>query len=59
MAPYAFVRGQGATVSRYSRCSRPGGGPRVVDTILRNLLAYGVAVTALLAMAGCDAATLR
>ncbi|MFB7782461.1 hypothetical protein ACFC1D_07090 [Streptomyces vinaceus] len=26
-------------------------GPRVVDTILRNLLAYGVAVAALLAMA--------
>ncbi|WP_371644444.1 hypothetical protein OG974_24150 [Streptomyces sp. NBC_00597] len=30
------------------------GGPRVVDTILRNLLAYGVAVAALLALAGGD-----
>ncbi|MCX5199095.1 hypothetical protein OOK31_35305 [Streptomyces sp. NBC_00249] len=28
------------------------GGPRIVDTVLRNLLAYGVLVAALLAMAG-------
>uniref|UniRef100_A0AAU2JNR1 Lipoprotein n=1 Tax=Streptomyces sp. NBC_00049 TaxID=2903617 RepID=A0AAU2JNR1_9ACTN len=28
--------------------------PRIVDTILRNLLAYGVVVAALLTMAGCD-----
>ncbi|MFB6809727.1 hypothetical protein [Streptomyces sp. NPDC056387] len=30
------------------------GGPRIVDTVLRNLLAYGVAVAALLALAGGD-----
>ncbi|MER7467118.1 hypothetical protein [Streptomyces sp. NPDC097981] len=35
------------------------GGPRVVDTILRNLLAYGVAVAALLAMTGGDPNTHR
>ncbi|MDJ0385539.1 hypothetical protein [Streptomyces sp. G-G2] len=50
-------------MSRYSRTGvpggGPGGGPRIVDTILRNLLAYGVTVAALLAMAGCDAAALR
>ncbi|MFC9296457.1 hypothetical protein ACFTWH_12450 [Streptomyces sp. NPDC057011] len=28
--------------------------PRIVDTILRNLLAYGVCVAALLTMAGCN-----
>lgn len=33
--------------------------PRVVDTILRNLLAYGVTVAALLTMAGCNPHTYR
>ncbi|MFF4100875.1 hypothetical protein [Streptomyces sp. NPDC001903] len=38
---------------------RNSGGPRVVDTILRNLLAYGIAVAALLTMAGGNPHTHR
>ncbi|MEV7728999.1 hypothetical protein AB0P15_30310 [Streptomyces sp. NPDC087917] len=43
--------------SRALRNTRNTGGPprlRIVDTILRNLLAYGVLVSALLAMTGWD-----